>query len=249
MPFRYRSAPLVEAVFEFSPEGGTLSEDAAQRIRARFADYTGATDKIRTIVGAFRVDAEAGQVTNVPPPPSAHRVRQWNSDRSRMVQFGADLCAFNALPSYTTFDDYTADMKRLVEAYASEVGSDRTQFLGQRYVNRITIPDDDPGRYFSVYPGGENPGRKPGPFLIQMEVEQIAGGGQAVMTLAYEQALPDRGHVYLLDLYAHVGENSGIPFRWEEASSWQCRAHDAIERAFEFPLTPLCRSLLGREET
>jgi uncharacterized protein (TIGR04255 family) len=243
MPVRYRNAPLVEAIFEFAPEGARLSDEGAQRILAVFGDYTGLKEDLRPMVAEFHVPS--GHFSSAPGVP---RLRQWNQERSRMVQFGADLCAFNALPKYTTFEDYVPDMERLVTTYQSQIGSERTSYLGHRYLNQIAIPNEDPGRYFNLFPGGAQPERRPRPFAIQMEVETLTSGGNLMMTLAY-QGQVDGAHRYLLDLYARVGQETAIPFRWEDMIAWQRTAHASIERAFEQPLTELCRQMLGREES
>jgi uncharacterized protein (TIGR04255 family) len=243
MPFRYRNAPLVEAIFEFGPEGATLSGEGTQRVLAAFADYTGRRQDVRPLGAQF--DMTTGQVTPVQAPL---RVRQWNSSNSRMIQFGGDLCAFNALAPYTAFEDYISDIERLVNAYRAEAGTDRTSFLSQRYLNRIAIPNEDPARYFHLFPHGERPDRRPRPFSIQMEVATLPVGGNLMITLAYQGPAGD-GHQYLLDLYARVGENPPIQFGWAGVSAWQQAAHEAIEKAFEEPLTERCREMLGREKT
>jgi uncharacterized protein (TIGR04255 family) len=243
MPFRYRNDPIVEAIVEFAPDGATLPSEGAERVLAAFADYTGRREDFRPVGAHF--DMASGQITPLEATP---RVRQWNQHGTRMVQFGADLCAFNALPPYTTFQDYVPDMNRLVTAYEQEVGAARTSFLGQRYLNRIAIPNEDPARYFTLFPHGEQADRRPRPFSIQMEIETLAFGGNLMLTLAYQGATGE-SHQYLLDLYARVGENPPIPFRWTDMSAWQQAAHEAIENAFEAPLTDRCREMLGREET
>lgn len=243
MPFRYRNAPLVEAIFEFGPEGATLSGDGTQRVLDTFADYTGRKEDLRPMGAQF--DMATGQVT---PMESPLRVRKWNHNSSRMIQFDGNLCAFNALAPYTAFEDYISDMERLVTAYRAEIGTDRTSFLGQRYLNRITIPDGDPARYFDLFPHGEQQDRRPKPFSIQTEVATLPVGGNLMITLAYQGPVGG-SHQYLLDLYARVGENPPIEFRWTELSAWQQAAHEAIEKAFEEPLTARCREMLGREET
>jgi uncharacterized protein (TIGR04255 family) len=243
MPFRYRNAPLVEAIFEFGPEGVTLTSEGTQRILAAFADYTGRRQDIKPFGAQF--DMATGRVT---PLEAALRVRQWNQSNSRMIQFGGDLCAFNALAPYTAFEDYISDMERLVSAYHAEVGADRSLFLSQRYLNRIAIPNEDPALYFDLFPHGEQPDRRPRPFSIQMEVATLPLGGNLMVTLAYQGPVGD-SHQYLLDLYARVGDERQIPFRWAEVSAWQQAAHAAIEKAFEEPLTERCREMLGRETT
>lgn len=238
MSFRYRNAPLVEAVFEFAPEGAALSADARSRVLSLFADYRGKVENIRPL-GA-QVDLSKQEVTPLEGPD---RVRQWNDSGTRMVQAGEDLCAFNALRPYTAFDDYVGDMERLVSAYAAAVGTERLMFLGQRYINQIAIPDEDPSQYFNVVPTrGRNR-----PFALQMEMATLERGGNAMMTLAY-QGLTEGKHQYLLDLYARVGGTAGIAFKSAEMISWQRAAHLAIEKAFEEPLTDKCRRMLGREE-
>ena len=242
----YRDAPFVEAVFEFAPTESTFTNDSLDHLVQKLEPgYTGRRDIQKTF--AFGIEYSAGLVKPLRPPAPIDRHRRWNSDESRLVQYSADLCVFNALPAYTHFVDYLPAIEVLHRAYVEACRPKGTKFLGQRYINKIVLPslDASPEEYFSFYPPKLPQTRHPG-FSLTIVTKDLIGDGSGSVTLRLlfqgeEQEKP----VYFLEIYARTVDHPPYPFTWDAALQWHKKAHEGIEEAFETALTSKCKSMLG----
>jgi uncharacterized protein (TIGR04255 family) len=252
MPVRYRKAPLVEAIFECFVHPRKWTPSAAERMTKLFSlGYSGKTELIRSTTG-FQLSISPDGQSLQPLDAAPDRIRLWKADKSAMVQFAADMCAFNALPPYQGFPEHMPEFKKLFEAFLAESQAQAIKVLGQRYINRVRLPgpDADPANYFAVYPkrnwSGADGELHP-PFAMQIQTSKLSSG-QVVMNLAYE-GLKDGEPVYLLDLYARGGSDEKVALEWPAVEAWQREAHQVIFSSLEAALTNVAKEYLGREET
>jgi uncharacterized protein (TIGR04255 family) len=241
---RYKSPPITEAVYEFAPTTVPKWYEATPRqIVAAIGDSYPVRDEAKAGSASFQLGPDGFSTTQ---QASVTRTRIWRADRSRMFQFGRDLCAFNALKPYTSYANYVPEMQPLVEEYANRTRPTGVFFLGQRYLNLILLPDTaaDPAEYFDVYPRLT---RRHRPFAMHLQVGEVVQG-TTVLSLIFQGLDAGTRPIYLLDLYVRTHENPDIPFQWPEMRAWQDNAHQAIIEAFEGAITDKCRNLLGLEE-
>ncbi len=253
MPFEYTNNAIIEAIWEFAPVAASGGATVLAELKNHFAqDFNGRQDVVASSAGFEMQTGPNGISTARPLPAGPPRQRMWNTDGSRLVQFGADMLAFNALSPYTHFSHYLPAIRSAFDAYSRLATPVSVRFLGHRYINRIVLPSLDarPEDFFSVYPalhaaaGAElHP-----PFALQVQTEEIQRG-QVVLSLTYQGPDADRRPQYLLDVYARTVDAPNIEFRWERVFAWHQVAHAAIARTFDFVLRPDGYTLLGRRET
>lgn len=248
MTTRYRDAPLVEAVFEFAPQRVDFPPAEANLLRDELsATYSGRSDEHQPF-GAIQVRV-TGREASAQPTLAAPRRRMWTPDGSRLVQFAADLCAFNVLSPYSHYVDYLPAIADFVGRYSTHAHPDGTRFLGHRYINQIRLPAEaHPRDYFAVYPTipEQIPTPRHAPFALNLQTEALSQG-QVMMSLAFQGVEAERP-TYLLDIYARTSDDPTIGFNWPEVRAWHDEAHDAVKRGFEFAITDQCRQFLGVEE-
>lgn len=83
------------------------------------------------------------------------------------------------------------------------------------------------------------------PFSMQVQAEQLAGGGQVVLTLT-AQGVVEGNAQYILDVYAR--SDTDLTADWSVMEAWQTEAHDAIKRCFELSITKESRKLFRQVE-
>lgn len=245
MAVQYDNTPLLEAVFEVYTTGAASTEGFQADLEAKLRPaYSGKRELIEPV--GVHVQLGPGSkltqgVLKVPP-----RVRLWSADSDRMVQFGADMCAFNALPPYRHFAGYQPAFRELVDAFLDATHAASVNALGQRYINRILLPPrSEAATYFAFYPKlPDDVARTHPPFSMLVQAAP-ADGGAVVVNLTYQGLQGDRP-AYVLDLYART-EVERSP-QWQQIESWQRRAHDAIVKCFEMAITAESSTLLGRRE-
>ena len=243
---RYRTPPLVEAVFEVFAASTSWSEEANRYIESAFRDqYSGK----REVLQPFGLHFQMGPglaLQGLKREQEPERVRLWTPDGGRMVQFAPNMCALNILPKYSHYIEYRPELEHLALMYLDVAQPEAVALLGQRYINKVVLPEDGtPERFFSVYPAvPENIRRRNPPFSMQVEVESLGVGGNVVLTLT-ARGLEDGCPVYVLDLYAR-SQAPGPP-SWDYIRDWQDGAHGAVKAAFEMAITEDARVLFGRE--
>jgi uncharacterized protein (TIGR04255 family) len=164
-----------------------------------------------------------------------------------MIQFGPEMCALNALPPYTQYEDYIPQFEALVKEYLSATNSRSVSWVGQRYINKVVLPDanEDPQSIFGIYPNLPTELReKHPPFAIQVEVMRLP---EATITvnLQFQGILAERRPSYILDIYA----KSILPIGAEssEIVNWNNKVHDQLYGAFLFCIPEKNAKRLFRE--
>lgn len=241
VPTGYKHPPIAEAIYEFAPSSVPKWYDATPR--QMIADISPTYPVKEDIVVGSATFIVGPASVRAPQQTVVPRTRLWTSDKTRMFQFGTDLCAFNALAPYTSYYDYLPAMKPLVEMYAARTRAPTVQFLGQRYLNQILLPnvDADPADYFTMYPRITT---KHHPFSMQLGVGEVLHGN-AVLALHFQGLDAGTKPRYLLDIYVRTRDNPPIAFQWVEMQAWQDVAHQAVLKAFEGAITDPCRDLFG----
>lgn len=245
VPARYETPPLKEAIFElFVKNHPGWSELSYTRLDGQFGTmYDGPRDEVAQ--HGFKVQfGPRGQISQgLESLQGPVRVRRWNADKSRLVQFAPNMCAFNALaPSYTTFDDYVEPMRALYDAFLGEASATEVDWVGQRYINRIVLPkgETEPAKFFHFYPTLPAPASHR-PFALQVVLESFPRG-QVTLNLTFSGE-EDEVPIYFLDIYARSTEP--VALAGIEIVRWQETAHSVIRRAFDAALTPESRKLFG----
>ena len=239
MPVEYARSPVVVAVFEFFIEGANYDPTVAKNVfDALRLDYAGKTDEQLSAV-ELELGPAGPRVQQTQP-----RHRLWSADGKTLAQFAKDMFAFNALSPYRHYREYEAGIGAVFETYVSRAMPRAFRFIGQRYINHITLPakDSHPADYFSVYPRLATRGRI---FAAQIQTDELPNGA-VVLNLAFQGSDSDDRPTFALDLYARTSRGADIPVEWPAAKSWHDEAHEAILRAFQLALTPKGHEFLGR---
>lgn len=245
VPQPYDSPPIVEAVYEvFVQDSPGWSQLSLERIREKVKDQFGGSKDVLEPVGV-QVQFGPGKTIAQTMTPEAPRHRLWSSDKSEMFQFSSAMCAYNLLAKYRGFDEHKADLERIVGVYLAEASSTGILWVGQRYINKITLPSSgtNPSEYFLFYPALP-PSSSHRPFALQVVTESFEGGS-VTLNLAYQDEGPS-GADYFLDIYAR--SKIAVAANAAEVREWQERAHQPVKRAFESALTDKARALFeGRK--
>ena len=238
MSERYPRPPLQEAIFEFFPaDAPGASSLVFERLSTRFKGAMGEHERIQEQTFALTFAPEQVIPAQLPVAQDRHRI--WINGRSELIQFSTSTCAYNVLSAYTAFADHLPRMQEVFAAYLEEVQPKGVLWCGQRYINKISLPNDvEPSAFFALYPRLPH-GVGHRPFALQF----LAGtfdGGEVVMNLALRGS-DDGGTIYFLDIYARsVGE---LAPTIGALADWQQRAHAHVRVAFEGALTDQCRQL------
>lgn len=245
MANEYKAPPLVEAIYEVQfKDGPGWSELSYGRLEAAVADRFDGNRDTQEAVGVEIQFGPDGMVTPGPAPRLPRKRRIWTKDGGELFQFSSSMCAFNVLSQYKHFDLLTDNLEKLFDLFTKEAQPTATQFVGQRYINRVVLPSgqQDPSAYFEVYP------RLPlsvahRPFALQVVSERF-DGGEVTVNLAYQG--DDGGKaVFFLDVYAR-STTPVLPMA-HEIRMWQERAHPFVRSSFEAVLTAKSRELFGLE--
>jgi len=240
----YKTPPLVEAIFEAyfrkSPGWSELSyKRLEERLRARF---DGKRDVVQSVGVEFQLGPEGQVIRQGRAPEVPRQQRIWTKDGGELFQFSPAMCAYNLLSRYTHFDEHAADIESLCADYLAEAQPTATNFLGQRYINRVVLPEgtEDPAAYFEVYPKLPSAAVHR-PFALQLLAEKFADG-EVMLNLAY-QGEENGKALFFLDVYAR--STKPLQPLAAEIRMWHERAHPVVHRTFEAALTAKSRDLFG----
>ena len=226
------SLPLVEAVFEFySAAAPGWSQLSYARLEEQFKRRLPLVETFNPV--EMEIVFGPGGVPHQRRRENEIR-RLWRADRGELFQFSADLCAYNVLSAYTHFEDHVADLEAFYAAYLNECRPDAVRSVGQRYINKFSLPlgEPQPDAFFGLYPKLP-PATSPRAFAVQVGVDRF-DGGEVVLNLTYRGEELDRD-IYFLDIYARstqVVEPTAQALR-----AWQERAHLPVRNALKLALT------------
>lgn len=240
----YKTPPLVEAIFEaYFRRSPGWSELSYKRLEERLRDrFDGKRDVVQSFGIEFQFGRDGQVVRQGQAPEAPRQQRIWAKDGGELFQFSPAMCAYNLLSRYRHFESHAPEIEKLYAEYLAEAQPTAVKFLGQRYINRVVLPEgtEDPAAYFEVYP------KLPGtavhrPFALQLLAEKFEDG-EVFMNLAYQGEERSRA-LFFLDVYAR----STKPVRplAAEIRIWHERAHAVVHRAFEAALTAKSRDLFG----
>lgn len=242
MPARphFDAPPLVEAVYDcFAQPGAQLDlEELERKFFARFPDYSGPRDSWQ-FVGA-NIAFKGGEVSAAPSVPQVG-VRRWNADRSRAVLLGAGVLAMNVVPPYGHVEDHLPHLRDLLSAYFELAQPRRIAWLGQRYINQVTIEFAErlaPFKLFTLAPNLPEARALMHPeTTVQLEAART-NVTSALTTLSLSAKTPSAA-VYTLDIY---GRTSGeVPNSAQTIVDWHSATHEIIIDAFLSSITDEAR--------
>lgn len=248
---RYQNNKLTEVILEFGVPVSSavpLTEQSLQALAGRLrARLNGQIERLEILSQVSLPIPPAGQ----PVVERQHRVRVWSADRRRLMQFGPELCAFNAMQPYTCFEDYLDDAHFLFEQYTEMRRPASVGFFGQRRINAFDLPaSESPADYFSLYPTGvsQRAGPRHVPFQLHVAVATFPTGQVTVGMVYMGEATPGGQHRYLLDLYARSSEPVAIRWDWQAALGWQEEARKVINDIFSQAITLRTKEMIGPGE-
>lgn len=236
----YDEPPLEEAIFElFVPPSAPWSPSQAEELAKRLPTYVGKREDLEDFNVFFRLGPGKSVAQGV--NPGARRTRLWNTDQTRAVQFGAEMCTHNVRRPYGHFEDHLDAIKELFAAYLDVMKPQQLGWVGQRYLNIVKLPaDSSPSDYFEMYP--HLPAELPPahrPFAVQVETASFEQGN-VVVNLGLLEVRPDAA-VYTIDVYAR--SSGDVAFSVDDLMAWQKQAHVGIVKSFELTITGKARTL------
>lgn len=239
---RYDQKPLREAIFELFAEPDTLTAWSAASIAGlatAFPEFTHHEEKLQDFGIQFQI-RDGALLPKTHEPRS--RIRRWDEAKKRALQFGSHMCAYNVLgPAYTQFEDQQEAIKRVMQYYADEARPSKLAWVGQRYINAITLPIDEPdvASYFPIYPTLPTSLTGHRPFAMQVQTEETKNA-TVVVNLSLEKT-DDRQATYTLDVYARSCGDT--PNDTDALAHWHEATHGAVHRAFQLSISNRCREL------
>lgn len=236
----YDEPPLEEAIFElFVPPSAPWSPSQAEELAKRLPAYTGKREDLEDFNVFLRLGPGKSVAQGV--NPGARRTRLWNAEQTRAVQFGAEMCTFNARRPYGHFEDHLDAIRHLFEAYLDVMKPQQLGWVGQRYLNIVKLPPgSSPSEYFEMYP--HLPAELPPahrPFAVQVETTSFEQGN-VVVNLGLLEVRPDAA-VYTIDVYAR--SSGDLACSVDDFMAWQKKAHGGIVKSFELTITDKARTL------
>ena len=196
--FHFRHDPIIEAIVNLAVEPGAVSMDQIQTIAPLVADSYPHSNAL------FEFKAEILPGTDAPEPIAAqHQIGlQYRSVNERQVfQARINGFSFHRLAPYDRWTTFKSDALKLWEVYAEVTGHPRVAFYTLRYINRFSIPLDEPiHKYFNVYPEvkGDLP-QKANTFVMRLElpIPEAAAGSLLILQQNLAPSL-EPGHVYVV---------------------------------------------------
>jgi uncharacterized protein (TIGR04255 family) len=242
----FENPPLIEVMCEFRFNAGlpwdwTVPGLVYSRVRHDFPD--------KHEQPAFELELPAGVLS--PPINNVSRVQFLRKDRSALLQVGPNLLTVNHLRPYPTWQRFRALIAEQLEVYRNVAQPKSIQRIGLRYINRIEVPQLEPGipieieHYLIAAPG--LPETLKGRTLVNFgqRVEIDIREAKGILVLQSSSVLPEsEGNVaFLLDLDFITA--NGTDTDLADAMLWVERAHARIEEAFLACITAASRRLFG----
>jgi len=236
-----KNPPLREAVFELftDPDAVTQwSTDTAARVFARLPEYAHHEEQVHELRLVIGPDGPSKQSAVV------QRIRRWDEQKNRAVQFGPNMCAFNILGSgYTRFEDHLATLTDVIRGYFDEMTPPKIAWVGQRYINAVKIADLDVASYFTIYPKLPAALSNHPPFALQVQLSETKNS-TVVVNLGLERA-DGADAIYTLDIYARSA--GGPPVDVDDLIRWHITTHDLVRDAFRLTTSERLRQKFDGE--
>jgi uncharacterized protein (TIGR04255 family) len=124
--YQYANSPLQEAIFEMR----FLNENEDSILQNRFFDKI--SDKF----------PEIKEIKNNPNNIQGSSLQAWNEYNDRCIQIGPGMISLNDT-SYVNFENFSSNLKTLVDAYFDLKSTSVIQRIGYRCINRFFIMQDN----------------------------------------------------------------------------------------------------------
>ena len=241
MPARphFDALPLVEAVYDCFAEPSAVELDAlAKNFFEKFPEYSGTSEAWQSVGASI---AFRGGEVSAAPAPTQFGVRRWNSNRSRAVLLAPGVLAMNVVPPYGHLEDHLPHLRDLLAAYIELARPRRIAWLGQRYINHVTIEFAErlaPGRLFTLAPALPEPRALMHPGMT-VQIEAARTDATSALTTLALSAKTTSAAIYTLDIY---GRTSGqVPSSAQDIVDWHLATHEIIIDAFLSSITDEAR--------
>lgn len=241
---RYEKPPIVESVFECR-----FPADSAWDLAVPGLLYQELKDlfpqRERRLFGEMRFEnVPEGLLQQVRP---VEQVIFRTLEKNTYVQISSGKISVHRQPPYGSWRDFGPLVGRVIKTAANVMGQQKTERLGLRYINRVTLPGEivDLEEYFDFRP---NPGdRLPkvlGRFHLLVEFPFAEARDLCRVQLSTALAEQPSHSAFLLDLDYFNLRQGAVDLTG--APAWIEEAHTRIEDAFEGCITDRSRVLFGR---
>lgn len=235
----YDRPPIVEALVEVYFAGSqwdaTIPGRFYERVKDRFPNISSQVQFEVTL-------ASAGGATG---PLTSERAQFRSPDGSRLVQVGRDLLVVNRLRPYSAFAEWRPDFIAMLTLYRELARPSSFQRVGVRYLNTISLPEQEVelSKYFELYPEvPEGLGSPHGAFLLRVETKPPAHPSHEFVATFGTSETDDAQPALLLDLYDTAKVPDGALDRIEGLVD---EGHVNVAAAFEHSITDEARLLFG----
>jgi uncharacterized protein (TIGR04255 family) len=170
-------------------------------------------------------------------------------EKNTYVQVSSGRLSIHRQPPYTSWEDFGPLVKRVVSTLQDVLGEQKTERLGLRYINLISILGQvvDLDRYFNFRPNlGERLPTRVGRFLLLVEFPFAETRDLCRVQLSTALAEQPESAAFALDLDFFSFKPGSVEL--SSAANWLEEAHAGIEQTFEGCITDQLRALFSRIE-
>jgi uncharacterized protein (TIGR04255 family) len=208
---KLKKPPLVEAVFELrlQPGGdyGLLLARLNEKLKNKYPKGEATTPQL-----------PIGLASNI------YRHRFYSVSKKELYQVGENILSINSL-KYISFNNFLADIKKVIKVYREVSKISKIQRMGLRYVNKIEEKDVDRVLSSQLIIAKDVKYKKKG--ILNRILFYVPNIGE--MGVIIEQN--HEGNTILLDLDCYKSDET--PFTLEKVTKWIEDAHSEIYKTFE----------------
>lgn len=239
MALRYGKPPLIEVVCELRFESSSSHPWDGVVPGLMFA-----------ALGDRYPDRREAAAMDVAPIGGVPRVRSqfFSRDGARVVQFGLDTVAVNALTPHLGWGGLRDEACAVLRDYRRVAQPARLKGAVVRYVNRVVLPasaDFSLETYFNALPALPF-GMSDVVTSFSVQAEARYKNPDASLRFGLRSHDANEGQLTFFVTYEHQALDSGIP-EFEDLPAWLDAAHDRIELAFYGTFTGTCHTDVFQE--
>jgi len=138
----YDSPPIQEALCEVRFEDGSWDLRWAGQISERLgATYDGELREVRALQA--EISAGPGGAPSVATHDSLQKLQLWSKAEDRVLALGPGLLSVSVIGDYPGWDAFRPLIHEAVEAVSLVTGWSLPSRAGVRYINRISVPEEE----------------------------------------------------------------------------------------------------------
>ncbi len=242
---KYKNPPLLEVVCEFKfkkTDNGINKEELDNRFAEIVKEYL--PDRQQKINFDILIKADEGQITAQSTESQNGMTQFKDKDNKLMAQLGDGLLAINHLTPYSSWEEFSPFIQKILGIYIKESKSYEFEKASISCINRINIPSNEiaPPDYFNffvVIPS--NVSESIANFVIKTEHRYNNDADLLQMTLYNTPNNNSNEISFIFDLNFSMINASVSSL--EEVEKWLEKGHEALNRAFEESLTDKCKNI------